>query len=721
MKSFNPLISIVIPVYNGSDYMREAIDSAINQTYKNIEIIVVNDGSRDNTEEIALSYGNKIRYIKKENGGTSTALNMGIKNMKGDYFSWLSHDDIYVPDKIKRQVEELSKLKNKNTVIRTSLVVINEKYEWISWTNYLEHQQVYPSREKSKYYPVIFSQVQGCELLIPRAAFDVVGMFDEDMLVAQDLEFFYRLFLKFAHHLVPERLVLARQRSQGQGQTKNQLRIEEYSKLFISIMEQLTGEDFRLLAPSKLDFYGEMAEILTNSGLTIAVDYIRKKTLPNLQICFKDLAGNKLNGYELHHYLREKDIDSKMLVQSKFSSDDTVFEYNFNDNNSELYLLKNKLFINSVLVHFHLIHNIIHNNFFGLNYFPVITKLKPGIITLYGSVISYDDTALRSKLLKRIVQNSDITAIVTSKWMEDKVKLSPVWKGKKVYRIPFWIDQTLFKPEKIFKAKIKLGIKPDSFTFMFRVTTNAYKGFNIIISALQKLKLKSRGTLITVNAKGFLNHLQDKYDIIESECVGDDIKLVELYQACDIFLMLSKQEDCEMTAIEAMSCGKMVLSLVTPGSVVPEVINAPVCGIAVNKRKYISELQRLIEHSNEIEERGRKSLEFARKNYNKDIYVEQMIEMYKEVIDNHKADESVKLKIYQLLQHLNNQRDIQRDIIREILRENFQENLRLAALFHKLIKHRLFIYIWPKIRPLVLIQYKFFNKLLKKIKDLIHN
>ena len=91
--------------------MREAIDSALAQTYRNIEIIVVNDGSNDNgeTERIALSYGDKIRYFHKENGGVSSALNLGIQNMQGEYFSWLSHDDKYSPKKIENQVNALAK------------------------------------------------------------------------------------------------------------------------------------------------------------------------------------------------------------------------------------------------------------------------------------------------------------------------------------------------------------------------------------------------------------------------------------------------------------------------------------------------------------------------------------------------------------------------------------------------------------------------------------
>ena len=75
----NPKVSIIIPVYNGENYLREAIDSALAQTYKNFEVIVVNDGSSDKTDEICKSYGSRIRYFKKENGGVSTALNLGIE------------------------------------------------------------------------------------------------------------------------------------------------------------------------------------------------------------------------------------------------------------------------------------------------------------------------------------------------------------------------------------------------------------------------------------------------------------------------------------------------------------------------------------------------------------------------------------------------------------------------------------------------------------------
>ena len=131
MNKFNPKVSIIIPVYNGSNYLKEAIDSALNQTYDNIEVLVINDGSNDNgeTEKIALSYGDNIRYFKKENGGVATALNLGLEKMTGEYFSWLSHDDVYYPEKIEKQIQFLSQLKNKDVILYSNYSFINENSE----------------------------------------------------------------------------------------------------------------------------------------------------------------------------------------------------------------------------------------------------------------------------------------------------------------------------------------------------------------------------------------------------------------------------------------------------------------------------------------------------------------------------------------------------------------------------------------------------------------
>ncbi|MGE0527783.1 MAG: glycosyltransferase family 2 protein, partial [Bdellovibrionales bacterium] len=105
-----PLVSIVIPVFNGEEFLEQAIASALDQDYPNLEILVINDGSVDGSARIANKFGAAIRYFEKSNGGVATALNEGLQRMSGDYFSWLSHDDLYSSNKISAQMARLAEL-----------------------------------------------------------------------------------------------------------------------------------------------------------------------------------------------------------------------------------------------------------------------------------------------------------------------------------------------------------------------------------------------------------------------------------------------------------------------------------------------------------------------------------------------------------------------------------------------------------------------------------
>lgn len=189
MNEFKPLISVVIPVYNGSNYLKEAIDSALSQTYKNFEVIVVNDGSTDNgeTERIALSYGDKIKYIAKENGGVSSALNRGIKEMKGEYFSWLSHDDKYEPTKLENLVEALSNIDNRDKVIAICGVyfIDSDSLKIKDCKTKLENGRIYSGFEMLEYC-LEYGVLNGCAMLIPQRAFLECGGFDEELRYNQD-------------------------------------------------------------------------------------------------------------------------------------------------------------------------------------------------------------------------------------------------------------------------------------------------------------------------------------------------------------------------------------------------------------------------------------------------------------------------------------------------------------------------------------------------------
>jgi len=275
MSEFHPLVSIVIPVYNGSNYLREAIESALAQTYDNLEIIVVNDGSKDDTESIALSFGDKIRYFAKENGGTSTALNLGIANMRGDYFSWLSHDDLYYPNKISRAVEELSKLENKDTIITSDLDGMDENYKKTFTTAlYQEHLVAFKSRKFSMLYPVVYNKTHGCTHLFSKKVFETVGLFDVAELIAHDFEFYYRAFAKFPHHYIDEVLVTARESSNRQGRRSHTRGNVEYSLLYIDILEHLSEEEILGMAPTLTMFYLEMETFFAYADYSIALDYL---------------------------------------------------------------------------------------------------------------------------------------------------------------------------------------------------------------------------------------------------------------------------------------------------------------------------------------------------------------------------------------------------------------------------------------------------------------
>ena len=106
--SFNSLISVIIPCYNHGGYLGKAIDSVLGQSYPNIEVIVVDDGSSDDTREVAAAYGEKVRYIYKENGGLSAARNTGLEHAKGAYIVFLDADDWLYPKALQTNLHYLN-------------------------------------------------------------------------------------------------------------------------------------------------------------------------------------------------------------------------------------------------------------------------------------------------------------------------------------------------------------------------------------------------------------------------------------------------------------------------------------------------------------------------------------------------------------------------------------------------------------------------------------
>ena len=272
---FHPLISIVIPIYNGANYMREAIDSALAQTYDNIEILVINDGSRDDgeTDRIAKEYGDRIRYFYKENGGCASALNLGIEEMHGQYFSWLSHDDRYLPEKIARQVEVLCGLNNKETIVFSGYELINKK----SVPTGTVRPDAVLSRERLNIplLPLLRGLVHGCTLLIPRKYFNVVGVFDVNLPSTQDYALWFDMFRIAPLHFDSEILVQSRVHP-DQGTHKIEKHIEECNVLWSGFLSRLTTEEMTVMSGSPHGFLSEQVSFLQRTPYADALAHAIK-------------------------------------------------------------------------------------------------------------------------------------------------------------------------------------------------------------------------------------------------------------------------------------------------------------------------------------------------------------------------------------------------------------------------------------------------------------
>lgn len=184
-----PLVSIVIPVYNGSNYLANAIECCLQQTYSNIEIIVVNDGSSDSgaTREVALMYGSKIRYFEKDNGGVSSALNHGISIMNGEFFSWLSHDDILSNNYIESQISLILK---HNTDASICQVGVIDDFSEITST--YQNWNV-PLLISDKPYVANLIWIYACCILVRKDFFLKTQFFSNNLLTCQDIEYTYNV------------------------------------------------------------------------------------------------------------------------------------------------------------------------------------------------------------------------------------------------------------------------------------------------------------------------------------------------------------------------------------------------------------------------------------------------------------------------------------------------------------------------------------------------
>lgn len=202
----NDLISVILPVYNGASYLSESINSILNQTYNNFELIIINDGSIDNSEAIINSFSDsRIVYIKNTNQGLAASLNQGIKLAKGKYIARQDQDDISLPLRFEKQVDFFNKnpdvvLLGTRAIIFTNDNQLYGKHNHSTITSQLHFDLMFDN-------PFVHSSI-----MFLKNVTEYVGLYNEDKSLFEDYEFWSRIanygkicnlkdeLVKYRHH-----------------------------------------------------------------------------------------------------------------------------------------------------------------------------------------------------------------------------------------------------------------------------------------------------------------------------------------------------------------------------------------------------------------------------------------------------------------------------------------------------------------------------------------
>lgn len=232
-----PLVSVIIPSYNMARYVGEAIESVLAQTYKNYELIVVDDGSTDNTAEVVKKYlkPQAVSYIHKENKGISVARNTGIKASRGEFIAFLDADDIWLPEKLEHQIKFMDS--DKVGIVGCGAYIINEKGE--IFDNFIK--KTYPNRSLLLGVLNMKNVVSGgSEALARKKCFDVVGIFDENLKSSEDWDMWLRIAYHYDIVFVEKPLVKIRERTNSLCSPSNAQKMLDSDLLVLSKLFQHT-------------------------------------------------------------------------------------------------------------------------------------------------------------------------------------------------------------------------------------------------------------------------------------------------------------------------------------------------------------------------------------------------------------------------------------------------------------------------------------------------
>lgn len=199
-------VSVILPTYNRAFLLDRAIRSILGQYYQHFELLIVDDGSTDDTDEVVKQFKNpRIRYIRCEHGGAAKARNRGIKEAKCPYIAFQDSDDVWKPDKLLKQVKAMKQMPED-----TGIVYCEYYYNGLNGIEGICPDREIPLAQKQgNIFPELLTgnMIGTPTILIKKECFDQVGMFNEKLSCLEDYEFVLRVAKKYQIRLVPECLV----------------------------------------------------------------------------------------------------------------------------------------------------------------------------------------------------------------------------------------------------------------------------------------------------------------------------------------------------------------------------------------------------------------------------------------------------------------------------------------------------------------------------------
>jgi glycosyltransferase involved in cell wall biosynthesis len=231
-----PRVSVVIPTFNCAGYLGRALRSALSQSYRDFEILVVDDGSTDDTRELVAQFGDAVRYFHRANGGLSAARNLGLSHAGGELIAYLDADDLWYPQRLEEGVRfldahaECGVVHSEVTIIDAADAVIHQRWHRETGQAYPEGACVLDLLERSHVYvPTVLER---------RACIERVGVFDERLKSTQDYLHWIRIAMEgMAFGYIAEPLALYRRT--GSSLSSNPRRVlEDYVLMFETLLAE---------------------------------------------------------------------------------------------------------------------------------------------------------------------------------------------------------------------------------------------------------------------------------------------------------------------------------------------------------------------------------------------------------------------------------------------------------------------------------------------------